>query len=327
MFSATLALEGAEGGVVGLCRITHFLRTRSGCSVLARTCPSNSALNDKFTLYLTLHRVNGGTEIVAANIPSGFACLRGGVRRRSFAARAIIDISITTSDLLNSGVNGCVNGISLYVSRRNSGAFATGRGFISGCTTTGYRVLCGLFLEVRVGFAGSVTSYLCANVSASANYFECAGAATRAVHITTDLVSFNYGATCVGGTVFRAGSGGGVRLRETICRSVACYTSNEYTVVCAALSVLGGLGANSSRVRKLTSVPHRVRNILVKVAVHRGRNKFFGVSIHAGGGVGTSSFYSRFKNNNRPTTTNYSVRNSLRAMGAALRGTTRGFLS
>lgn len=289
--------------------------------VLARTRPSNSALNSNFTLYHTLVRLNGGTEIVGSSmVPGGCSCLCSSVSFPRFRTSCIITISITARGLLNNLRDDCTNGVSLYVSRRLAGARCTGGLLLHSCPTT-YRVVCVLVGRVNIGVSGGVTSYLCANVSASANYFECTSAATRSCHVTTRLVRRNTSGNGVGHTVFRAGAGACITLRGVTLGGVGVFYGSHITIVAIARSVCTGANSGRRRARTLTPLAERVRNIRVKVAVHRGTSGAYGTSVEACRDIGTTTLTGGFNNNNRTRTTTYEFSYSIsRTLGRVIGG-------
>lgn len=216
----------------------------------------------------------------------------------------------------------------LYVSRRVSGAKCTSVLYLGSDTTT-YRVICSMVGYLKMGPSTYATSYLCAKVSASANYFECSGMAPRARIGTTRLVSLKTQFSRVGQIVFRAGAEACLQLRRLILGSVRVCFNKGYTIVAVAGSVFGRDNSGRARYSNVTSLPHGVRNIGMNIALERQISNAFGMSLEACTPMSTSTVYTGVNNKNRTHTTNYSFSTSctsnggrlLRVVGARLRGT------
>ncbi len=320
---------GGGGGtryhLLALGRATQCLGGRSGCVVLARASPSNSALKSTCTLCCKLGRVNGATYILYSSIvPGGFSFFIHPAGRMGHRATAIITISVTSGGLLNTLRRRFNSVVSLGVSRRVAGARCTGGLCLSTGTSTATRDVFRLLDLVHIGVGSVATHTVCTNVTASANYFGCSGIATGARVVTTVLCSCGVGATRVGHLVFSAGSGGLLSLRHHILRAVRCRFGSGYMVLDIAGRVRGTANYCNTRLRNVTLVSHDIRNVSVNIAMGRVRRSTFGISVHAFRGVGTTRVTGRLNNNNRGTTTTTIVGKGLRRIGTRVLTTISG---
>lgn len=306
---------------LGMRRVTRGLLTTSGVLVLYRGGPSNSAINYNDTLCCTLLTLRGRTTILYTSpVPNQCTFAGPHLFGNRFRPRVMITISITDIRLFNRNGNipRCAHRISLYVSRRTNGDNCTRFALLSNDTTTTTRLLCRIVYTVRIRVAPRVTSYLCANLSASANYFGFSSAGTDARVATTGLVRTNTRIRRLGALLFSAGSQRQVRTRQVTHGRLRCRLSNHYTLVCLAQSRVRRDEMSPTSLRRLADLPVDVRNIGINLALHRRPNNDCHVDIHATGNISTYTVTQQLNNNNRAHTTNYRLLNSLRGTGGTV---------
>ncbi len=155
----------------------------------------------------------------------------------------------------------CNGQMSLYVSRRDAGATCTTGACISKDYTTTAVVICQLVRRLKIRLSTTVTAYVCANVTASANYFGCSGTSTTTRHVTTSYLSGNVPCRVVGQMGFSVGSQTHVRLRHLTLSKVRFFRRNHITIVAVAGRVMTADNTARGSLRNLPPVPHRVRKI------------------------------------------------------------------
>lgn len=173
---------------------------------------------------------------------------------------------------------------------------------------------------------GSYTTYVCANVVASANSFACGSGGPRVCAVVDRLVGGNVSGSLVCQGIGRMCSRDHLQVVKCIlCRGVGICPRRRTTLVALSLRRVGHFRCIANSARKFIGLPLDVRGITFDIFVHRS-GSCIGVSLQS-----INSFpYGRFTdhcfgNNKRGGTSNKRFCNSLTSTITMFRGNLRRF--